>query len=70
MNYVVLNVFTDWWKDTLRAERKSYGHTVQSVAERWIVHKFLKRSPAWIKTEKGINGFIVSFPSSFNQLKI
>ena len=24
----------------------SYGHTVQSVAARSIVHKFLKRSPA------------------------
>ena len=24
----------------------------QSVAERSIVHKFLKRSPAWTKTER------------------
>ena len=31
---------------TIRAGRESYGHTVQSVAARSIVHKFLKGSPA------------------------
>ena len=28
------------------------NHTVQSVAVRSIVHKFLKRSPAWSKPER------------------
>ena len=58
-------VFLDRWKDTLRAGRELYGHTVQSVAARSIVHKFLERSPAWTKP-----GFIVSFTSGFDQLKI
>ena len=47
-----------------QGENELYGHTVQSVAARSIVHKFLKRSPAWTK------GFIVSFMSGFDQLKI
>ena len=34
-------------KETLRAGRESYGHMVQSVAVRSMVHKFLKPSPAW-----------------------
>ena len=37
--------------------RESYGHKVQSVAARSIVHK-------------SVNGFLVSFTSSFDQLKI
>ena len=66
LSYVTDNhVFLDRWRDTLRAGRELYGHTVQSVAARSIVHKFLERSPAWIKP-----GFIVSFTSGFDQLKI
>ena len=66
LSYVTDNrVFLDRWKDTLRAGRELYGHTVQSVAARSIVHKFLERSPAWTKP-----GFIVSFTSGFDQLKI
>ena len=56
-------VFPDRLKDILRAGRESYGHTVQSVAARSILHKFLKR---W----KSTNEFIVSFTSTFDQLKI
>ena len=56
-------VFPDRLKDILRAGRESYGHTVQSVAARSILHKFLKR---W----KSTNEFIVSFTSTFGQLKI
>ena len=36
----------------IRAGRESYGHKVQSVAARSIVHAFLKRSPAWTKPER------------------
>ena len=49
---VYVNVFPDRWKDTLWVGRESYGHTLQSVAARSIVHKFLKRSPAWTKPER------------------
>ena len=42
----------------LRAGRESYGHTVQSVAARSIVHKFLKRSPAWTKPERVLMGLL------------
>ena len=39
LSYVTDNrVFLDRWKDTLRAGRELYGHTVQSVAARLIVH--------------------------------
>ena len=41
-----------------RAGRESYGHTVQSVATRSIVHKFLKRSPAWTKPERVLMGLL------------
>ena len=38
LSYVTDNrVFLDRWKDTLRAGRELYGHTVQSVAARLIV---------------------------------
>ena len=33
-------------------------HTVQSVAPRSIVHKFLKRSPAWTKPERVLMGLL------------
>ena len=66
LSYVTDNrVFLDRWKDTLRAGRELYGHTVQSVAARSIAHKFLEPSPVWTKP-----GFIVSFTSGFDQLKI
>ena len=32
--------------------------TVQSVAARSIVHKFLKRSPAWTKPERVLMGLL------------
>ena len=69
MKYVVLMFSpTDETTPYERAWRVSYAHTLQSVAERSIVHKFLKRSrmdQAW----ESINGFIVSLTSSFDQLK-
>ena len=68
LSYVTDNrVFLDRWKDTLRAGRELHvrSYTLQSVAARSIVHKFLERSPAWTKP-----GFIVSFTSGFDQLKI
>ena len=44
-------------------EKTPYDHgenrtvsTVQSVAARSIVHKFLKRSPAWAKPERILMG--------------
>ena len=65
LSYVTDNrVFLDRWKETLGAGGELFGHTVQSVAARSIVHKFLERSPAWTK-----HGFIVSFTSGFDQLK-
>ena len=42
----------------LRTGRESYGHTVQSVAARSIVQKFLKRSPAWTKPERVLMGLL------------
>ena len=61
-----VNVFPDRLKGTLQAGRVSYGHTVQSVAARSIVHKFLKHS--WHgQSLKEYNGFIVSFTTSFDQ---
>ena len=53
-----VNAFLDRWKDTIRAGRESYGHTVQSVAARLIVHKFLIRSPAWNKPEREWMGLL------------
>ena len=53
-----VNVSADRWKDSLWAGRESYGHTVQSVAARSIVHKFLKRSPAWTKPERVSMGLL------------
>ena len=50
MKNVVL-VFSPTNEDTLQAGRVSYGHTVQSVAARSIVHKFIKSSSAWTKPE-------------------
>ena len=35
-----------------------------------IVHRFLKRSPAWTKPERVLMGFFVTFKSTFDQLKI
>ena len=67
MNSVVLMFSPTDKKDTLRAGRVSYGHSVQSVAARSIVHKFLKRSRNHDQALKSINGFIVSFKSSFDQ---
>ena len=63
-------VFLDRWKDTLRAGRELYGHTVQSVAARLIVHfiNFLnvpRHGPGLHEP-----GFMVSFTSGFDQLKI
>ena len=57
MNNVV-NVFPNRWKDTLQAGRVSYGNTVQLVAARSIVHKSLKRSPAWTKPERVLKGLL------------
>ena len=34
------------------------NHTVQSVAARSIVHKFLKGSPAWSKPERVLMGLL------------
>ena len=65
-----LDALPDRWKETIREARELYGHTVQSVAARSIVHKFLKRSPVWTKTERVLMGLIVRFTSSFNRLKI
>ena len=45
-------------KTPLRAERESYGHTVQSVAGRSIVHKSLERSTAWTKPERVLMGLM------------
>ena len=70
MNNVVLMFSPTDEKTPYKAGRESYGHTVQSVAARSIVHKFLKRSPGMDQAWKGLNGFIVSFTSSFDQLKI
>ena len=69
MNNVVLMFSPTDEKTPYKAGRESYGHTVQSVAARSIVHKFLKRSLGWTKPER-VNGFIASFTSSFDQLKI
>ena len=57
MNNVV-NVFPNRWKDTLQAGGVSYGNTVQLVAARSIVHKSLKRSPAWTKPERVLKGLL------------
>ena len=51
-------VFPYRWKDPFRAGRVSYGHTIQSVAARSIVHKFLKRSPSWTKPERVLMGLL------------
>ena len=40
------------------------NHTVQSVAVRSIVHKFLKRSPAWSKPERVLMDFFRFFLKS------
>ena len=53
-----VDVFTDRWKDTLQAGRVSYGHKVQSVAARSIVHKLLKRFPASTKPERVLMGLL------------
>ena len=42
----------------LRAGRESYGQSVQSVAARSIVHKFLKRSPASTKPKRVLTGLL------------
>ena len=71
LSYVTDNhVFLDRWRDTLRAGRELYGHTVQSVAARLIVHfiNFLnvpRHGPGLHEP-----GFMVSFTSGFDQLKI
>ena len=57
MNNVVLMFSPTDEKTPYKAGRESYGHTVQSVAARSIVHK-------------SVNGFLVSFTSSFDQLRI
>ena len=58
-----VNVFPDRWKDTLRVGRESCGHTVQSIAARSIVHKFLSRSPAWTKPERVLFNTYSSSPN-------
>ena len=40
-----------------QGENHNYGH-LQSVATRSIVHKFLKRSPAWTKPERVLMGLL------------
>ena len=65
-----LDAFPTRWKETIREARELYGHTVQSVITRSLVHKFLKRSPVSIKTERVLMGLIVRFTFSFDQLKI
>ena len=68
----VVSMFLRQWKDTLRAAATDWdweNRTVQSVAARSIVHKFLERlcmDQAW----KSINGFLVSFTSIYDQFKI
>ena len=57
-NVVLLFFPTDEKTDTLREGRESYGHTVQSVAARSIVHKFFNRSPAWTKPERVLMGLL------------
>ena len=55
INKVVL-MFPPTYENT--PGRESYGHTVQSVATRSIVHKFLKHSPAWTKPERVLMGLL------------
>ena len=68
----VVSMFLRQWKDTLRAAATDWdweNRTVQSVAARSIVHKFLQRicmDQAW----KSINGFLMSFTSISDQFKI
>ena len=58
-------------KDALRAGTESYGYTVQSVAAWSIVHNFLNVPRHGLRlARKSINGFVASFTSSFDQLKI
>ena len=45
INNVVLMFSATDGKTPYEQGAESYGHTVQSVAARSIVHKFLKRSP-------------------------
>ena len=69
---MLFQCFSGQWKDTLRAAATDWdweNRTVQSVAARSIVHKFLERlcmDQAW----KSINGFLVSFTSIYDQFKI
>ena len=42
----------------VRSTEESYGHTVQSVPVRSIVHKFLKRSLACTKPERVLMGLL------------
>ena len=58
MNNVVLMFSPTDEKTPYKAGRESYGHTVQSVAARSIVHKFHKRSPAWTKPERVLMGLL------------
>ena len=58
----------------LRAGRVSYGHKVQSVAARSLVHKFLQRSPAWTKPKRLMMGLLwalclVSISERFNSTR-
>ena len=52
MSNVVLMFSPTDEKTPYEAGRESYSHTVQSVATRLIVHKFLKCSPAWTNPER------------------
>ena len=58
MKNVVLMFSPTDEKPAYEQGRVSYGHTAQSVAARSIVHKFLKRSPAWTKPERVLMGLL------------
>ena len=71
MNNVVL-IFsaTDEKTPEEQGENLRSNGSLQSVAAPSIVHKFLKRSPGMDQAGNIFSGFIVSFTSSFDQLKI
>ena len=48
-----VNVFSDHWKDTLRAERELYSSVLESVSARSIVHKSNSSNGfEWTKPER------------------